>query len=75
MRVIQRHDVQHLQVLALVLVNALHQNIEDRLRIDRDAGAQQSARRQFLFVGMLDGPPAGAKLRVLRQRFQALSSA
>ncbi len=69
--VIQRHDVQHLQVLALVLVDALHQNVENRIWIDRNAGALQSARRQFLFVGMLDVPPAGAKLGVLGQRFQA----
>ena len=37
--VIEPDDVQDVEVLALVLVDALHLHVEDRGRIDDDAGA------------------------------------
>ena len=37
--VIQPDDMQDVQVLALVFVDALHLHVEDRCRIDDDAGA------------------------------------
>ena len=37
--VVQRDQVQHVQVLPLVLVQPLHLDVEQRLRIDGDAGA------------------------------------
>ena len=72
MAVIERNDVQHLQMLPLVLVNTLHQHVENRVRIDDYAGALQGEGGEFPLVVLLDLAPPGAKLRVLSQWFQAL---
>ena len=64
--------MQHVQVLALVLVDALDLDVEQRLRIDHDAGAFANAKRERLLVEPLDRPPSLAKRRVAGVRFEGL---
>ncbi len=67
---IQRHDVQHLQVLPLVFVNSLDENIEHRFRIRDDAGALDGEGGKRSLVVLLDGVPAIAELGVVGERFE-----
>ena len=46
--VVEGDDVQHVEVLALVLVDAFHLDVEERVRVDRDAGPLQDQRGQSL---------------------------
>ena len=62
--------MQHIQVLALVLVDALDLHIEDGIRVDGHAGALADERGQRALVGALDLAPLGAKVRVLGQRLE-----
>ncbi len=57
--------MQHLQVLALVFVNALDQHVEHRMRIGDDPRAMCGERGKLAFVVLLDFAPAGAKFRIL----------
>ena len=68
--VIQADDVQDVQVLALVLVDALDLHVEDRRRIDDDAGAFLDQSRQRGLVGVLDLAPLGAEIRIVGQRLE-----
>ena len=49
--------MQHVQMLALVLVDALHLDVEQRTGIDHDAGALADVARQPFLVGTLDAAP------------------
>ena len=55
---VARDDVQQAQMLALVLVDALDLDVEQRVRIHHHAGAAAHAKRQPLFVRPLDPAPA-----------------
>ena len=68
--VIQADDVQDVQVLALVFVDALDLHVEDRGRIDDDAGALLDQTGQRGLVGVLDLAPLGAEIRVVDQRLE-----
>jgi hypothetical protein len=54
---VQRENVQHLQVLALVLMQPLHQHIEHRFRIDGDPQPVVNVGRSCSLVVALDGSP------------------
>jgi hypothetical protein len=69
-RMVQRHDVQHLQVLPLVFVNSLDQNVEHRFRVRDDAGALDGEGSKGSLVVLLDGVPAIAELGVVGERFE-----
>ena len=55
--VVQRHDVQHVEMLALVLVDTLDLHVEQRFRIDRDAGRAPHVGGQILLDRALDETP------------------
>ena len=62
-------DVQHVEQLALVFVDALDLDVEQACRVDRDAGRAlrcSSARRSLL--RMLDGGELGVGSRRRRRR-------
>jgi hypothetical protein len=59
--------VQDVEVLALVLVDALHLHVEEALRVDLDPQPALHHRRQRALVGGLDLPPALAEGAVLDQ--------
>src|SRR4029079_17714697 len=63
--------IQHVQVLSLVLVQPFYLDVEERLRIDRDAGSLLENARQRLLVVSLDGPPVALERRVVSQRLEA----
>ena len=67
---IHRHDVQHLQVLALVFVNALYQDVEHRAGIDEDPGALERNAGEIALVRLLDLAPAGPKPGILGERLE-----
>ena len=66
--VVQRDQVEHVEVLPLVLVEPLDLDVEQRLRIDDDAGALPDQGGQPVLVGGLDRAPLGLKLGVGRPR-------
>ncbi len=68
--VVQHHDVQHIQQLALVLVHALDLAVEDRLRIHRDpVGGLQPLRERKLGLAFRRAELA-AELRVVHEQQQ-----
>jgi hypothetical protein len=66
----QGEDVQELQVLALVLVQALDQHIEHGVGIDA-MPSDRECRRELQLVVPLDGAPFFAQLQVVGHRLQA----
>ena len=60
-----------LQVLALVLVQALDEHIEHRLGIDCDAEGAVDVGGELLLVVVLDVAPLPGKLRIFGHRFEA----
>ena len=62
--------MQHVQVLALVLVDALDLDVEERRRVDRDAGALADAARERLLVGALDRAPSVLEGGVVGERLE-----
>ena len=63
--------VQDVEMLALVLMDALHLHIENRRGVNGETRSFADERREGGLVGQLDGAPVGAEAGVLRQRFQA----
>src|ERR1017187_7111588 len=56
-------------MLAFVLVNSLDLNVEQRFRIDRDAGSASHMAGQILLDGALDKTPFAVESRVLGVSF------
>jgi hypothetical protein len=54
---IQRHDVQQIEMLALVLVDALDLDIEEPGGLEDDAGLRADVVGETLLVGLLDRAP------------------
>ena len=68
---IERDDVQDVQVLALVLVDALDLHVEQRVRIDRRCRcAARDQLGEVALVGALDLAPLRAERRVVRERLE-----
>jgi superfamily II DNA helicase RecQ len=59
--VVQRNDVQHVQQLALVLVEAFHLDVEQAHGVELDAGSQPDQGRQRDLVALLDRAPLAAE--------------
>ncbi len=57
-------------MLALVFVNALHLDVEERVGRDRDAGALRDERGEPVFVRELHLAPLLLELSVVRERLQ-----
>ena len=70
--VVQRDDVQHVQVLPLVLVQPLHLDVEERLRVHDDTGALLDERGQSSLVLGLDRLPLRLETGIGCQRLEAL---
>src|SRR5262249_9672854 len=70
--VIKRDQIQHVQVLALVLVQPLHLNVEQGLRIHDDARSLLNDTRQLALVVGLYGLPVPPEIAVGRQWLQPL---
>ena len=70
LRVIQADDVQDIQVLPLVFMDALDLHVEDRRGIHHHAGALFDQCRKGGLVRVLDLAPFGAELGVVGQRFE-----
>ena len=66
----ERDHVQHVQVLALVLVDPLHLHVEQAIRVAGDARARLDYRREVRLVGALDLAPLGREGRVPGQRLE-----
>ena len=64
-------DVQYIEMLTLVLVNALDLNVEKRIRIRADPGAFFEELGQPLFVLVFDAALFALKILLLGKRFQA----
>ena len=62
---VESEDVQHFEVLALVLVHALDQHVEHGVGIDGDAEGLVDVGGEALLVVVLDGAPL---LREVRDR-------
>ena len=67
---VEREDVEHVQVLPLVFVQALDLDVEERLRIHLHAGALLDERGEAALGGELHLAPLLLELRVVRQRLQ-----
>ena len=65
---------KHLQVLPLVLVNALHQHVEERRRRDRDAGALGDERGEPALVRELHLAPSLLELGIVGEWFELSES-
>ena len=64
-------QVQHVQVLPLVLVQPLHLHVEQRLRIHGDPGALPDERGEAILVGGLDRVPVRLETGVGGERLDA----
>ena len=62
--------MQHIEELALVLVNAFDLHVVERIRIDFDAGDFHDVSRQPVFVGDLDALKLGDEIRITCERHQ-----
>ncbi len=69
--VVERHGLDDVQKLALVLVDALDLDVEKRRGVEPDAQPLVDQRRQPLLVGALDRREALAEGRVVGQRVEA----
>ena len=70
--VIHGDQVEHIQVLPLVLVQSLHLDVEERLRVDGDAGPLLDETGQRELVVGFHGTPLALKTAVGRQRLEPL---
>ena len=70
--VVKSDQVQNVQVLALVLVQPLHLDVEERVRIYDDVGSLLDEVRQNSFVIGLDGLPILLKVGVAGQWLEPL---
>ena len=68
--VVQVNHVQHIEQLALVLVDALDLDIEHRGRIEHHAGVMLNHIGQALLVGQANSPPALLEGRIVSQRLE-----
>ena len=71
---VERDHVQRIQMLALVLVDALDLDVEQRIGIDDDARAFMNPPREPLFVEPLDAAPAFAKRGVAGMRLEGFEA-
>ena len=62
--------MQHVEQLALVLVQALHLHVEDRFPVDRESVLALDVRRELLLVPLLDVAEFGAERFVFGERLQ-----
>ena len=67
---VEREDVQHIEVLPLVFVDALHLHVEERLGRDGDAGALGDERGETALVRELHVAPLLLELRVVGERLE-----
>jgi hypothetical protein len=63
--------VQRVEVLPLVLVDALHVHVEERVRVDGDAVQLLQVLRQRHLVGVLRALPLFAKAAVFHVSLEA----
>ena len=70
--VVESDQVQDVQVLALVLVQPLHLDVEERVRIHDDAGSLLDEAGQGTFVVGLDRSPLALEVDIVGQRLQSL---
>ena len=68
--VVQRDDVQHVEMLALVLVDALDLDVEHPVRVQLDARRRADVLGQARLVAALDVAPLRAEGGVLDERLQ-----
>ena len=68
--VVEGNDVQHVEVLAFVLVDPLDLNVEHPGRIQLDVGRRVQVFREPCLVGALDVSPSLAELGVIDERLQ-----
>ena len=68
--VVEGDDVQHVQVLPLVLVDPLHLDVEEGVRIDGDPGPLLDQAGKIGLVGLLDLPPLFLEYRIVGQLLQ-----
>jgi hypothetical protein len=64
--VVKRENMKNIQVLPLVLMNALRVDIEKRRRIRCDSSYSRNVRRQIGFVVLLDLAPFLLERRIVR---------
>ena len=68
--VVQRDDVQHVEVLALVLVDPLDLNVEQPVGVQLDAGRRADVVGEPRLVGTLDLSPLAAERGVVDERLE-----
>ena len=67
---VEGEDVEHVQVLSLVFMDAFHEHVEERLWRNRDAGALGDQRGEPTLVRELHLAPMPLELGVVSQRFE-----
>ncbi|KAF1853432.1 hypothetical protein Lal_00041062 [Lupinus albus] len=70
-RLIERHRLEDIEQLALVLVDALHLHIEERVGIDVDSRPVGDDSRQGFLALPAHGPVARHEARILREPIEA----
>src|SRR6185369_1321560 len=68
--VVERYDVKHIEVLALVLMDTLHLHVEETRRVHLDPGPLPDGICQGLFVRLLYPLPFPLKTRISREKLQ-----
>jgi hypothetical protein len=69
---IERDYIQHVEVLALVFVDALHLRVKHGTGVYREAGVFEDVLREPHLDVMLHFPPVGTEGGILRIGFQPL---
>jgi len=64
---VESEDVEHLEVLALVLVDALDENVKQGIGVDGDVKGLEDIGSEPLLVVVLDGAPLAREFRVVDQ--------
>ena len=67
---VERDDVQHVQMLALVFVDALDLDVEQPGGIELNAGMRADVGGEALLVGQLDRAPVAAERGVIGMRLE-----
>ena len=67
---VEREDVKHLEVLALVLVDALDEDVEEGVGIDGDRERVVNVGGEAFLVVVLDGAPLRGEVRIFNQRLE-----
>jgi hypothetical protein len=70
--VVERNDVQEVEQLALVLVDALDLHVEHRIGAHGHTCSLVDERNQLPFASVLDLAPAGTEVSVFRERLELL---